>query len=100
MSSFALIVLVVAAVVLSAIVVHGRIAGQAMRRARTEDVPQVLEISSRALTGILGSMRMRLRQALPGSGTATAAETVPAEPHGTAPVEAVSDPSAGEEVAP
>ncbi|MFF4866027.1 hypothetical protein ACFY3J_30780 [Streptomyces sp. NPDC001231] len=78
MPTFALITLMVSmavAVLLAAIAVHGRIAGQAVRRARTEDVPEVLEISSRALAGMVGCLRFRLRQVLPGTDSTSAGTT-------------------------
>ncbi|MFF4349057.1 hypothetical protein [Streptomyces sp. NPDC001530] len=100
MPSFALITLMVSmvvAVLLAAIVVHGRIAGQAMRRARTEDVPKVLEISSHALAGMVGCLGLRLRQVLSGTGFTAAGTTAAVE----ADRESVSPSEAGtEEVTP
>ncbi|MGA5270304.1 hypothetical protein [Streptomyces lydicamycinicus] len=54
-------------VCLIAMLVHGRIAGQAIRRARTEDLPRMLETSGHTLVGLFSSLRLRARQMLPGA---------------------------------
>ncbi|MET9646267.1 hypothetical protein [Streptomyces syringium] len=63
----ALLVVLVSLVLtcLVAIMIHGRIAGQAVRRARAEDLPRMLEASGRTLVGLLSAFRMRVRQAFP-----------------------------------
>ncbi|MFD9630045.1 hypothetical protein [Streptomyces violascens] len=60
-------------VCLIAMLVHGRIAGQAIRRARAEDLPQMLETSGRTLVDLFGSLRRKARRLLPGAGTDQAA---------------------------
>ncbi|MFF4157001.1 hypothetical protein [Streptomyces sp. NPDC001678] len=54
------------------VLVHGRIAEQAIRRARLEDLPQMLETSSRTLISMCSSLRFRVRQVLPGTSTEVA----------------------------
>ncbi|MFC8285732.1 MULTISPECIES: hypothetical protein [Streptomyces] len=56
-------------VCLIGLLVHGRIAGQAMRRARTEDLPQMLEASGHTLVDLFSSLRFRTRRMLPRADT-------------------------------
>ncbi|MFV8133219.1 hypothetical protein [Streptomyces syringium] len=65
-------------VCLVAMMVYGRIAGQAMRRARAEDLPRMLDSSGRTLVGLLGSLRMRVRRAFPADVAQGGHPTAPA----------------------
>ncbi|WP_030394356.1 MULTISPECIES: hypothetical protein [Kitasatospora] len=66
-------VVVTAAVVVVALLVHGRIAGQVVRRARPADLPKILETSSAMLVASQRASRAQQPQpqpGLPGSGGA------------------------------
>ncbi|MFB7669139.1 hypothetical protein ACFC1R_35370 [Kitasatospora sp. NPDC056138] len=64
MSYFAVLILplVPAAVVVVALVVHGRITSQIVRRARREDLPEILKTTSSMMVSVLRVARSREQQ--------------------------------------
>ncbi|MCX4673573.1 hypothetical protein OG453_44260 [Streptomyces sp. NBC_01381] len=64
---------------LAALVIHGRIAEQAMRRGRSEDLPQMLESSGRTLVGLTGAARLRRRAGVPAGQYAVSSGSSPLE---------------------
>ncbi|MFJ2566550.1 hypothetical protein ACIO02_27070 [Streptomyces sp. NPDC087568] len=83
---FAVIAVLLVVIVLAALVVHAHIAGEAVRRAREEDLPQLLETSSKTLTDLLGSLLLRLGGHLP----------VPIAPRASVTVAVEASPAEGE----
>lgn len=57
---------------LAALMVHGRIAGQAMRRGRSEDLPQMLETSGRRRVATAPSPEQFTKSSQAGPGYALA----------------------------
>jgi hypothetical protein len=69
-----------ALVCLAALAAHAVLAALAIRRARLEDLPVMLDSSGRTLLGLFKSLRVGVRQAGPGAGVGASSQGPVADP--------------------